>query len=126
MSYDVFFQGFEGGDAAAGGGGAVRAVLEPHVTQSDAEHSFVRIEVEDGGADAYLSDDHMMVNHPQGTGIRDLLVRAAAAANWTILLPDGPAVLTTESQRSELPAELAESAVLISGGAELLDVVASL
>ena len=126
MSYDVFFQGFKGGDAAPGGGDTVRAMLEPHVTQSETEHSFVRIEVEDGAADVYFSDDHMMVNHAQGTGTWDLLVRAAAAASWTILLPDGPAVLTTESQRSELPAGLAASAVVISGGAELLDVVASL
>ena len=126
MAYDVFFQGFKGGDAADGGGEAVRTMLEPHVTKSEPEHNFLRIEVEDGGADVYLSDDHMMVNHAGGSATWDLLVRAAAAASWTILLPDGPAVLTTESQRSELPAELAESAVLISGGAELLDVVASL
>lgn len=126
MSYDVFFQGFKGGDAAPGGGDTVRAMLEPYMTESEPQHAFVRIEVEDGGADVYLSNDHMMVNHAGGSATWDLLVRAAAAASWTILLPDGPAVLTTENQRSELPSELAEGAVVISGGAELLDVVASL
>lgn len=126
MSYDVFFQGFKGGDAASGGGDVVRSMLAPYVTQSEPEHSFVRIEVEDGGADVYLSDDHVMVNHVGGSAAWDLLVRAAAAASWTILLPDGPALLAAESQRSELPAELAATALVISGGAELLDVVASL
>lgn len=126
MSYDVFFQGFKGGDAMAGGGEAVRTILAPDVARSEPEHSFPRIEVEDGGADVYLSDDHMMVNHAGGTDTWDLIVRAAAAANWTILLPDGPPVLTIESQRSELPAELAEDAVVISNGAELLGVIAPL
>lgn len=126
MSYDIFFQGFKRGDATAGGGDAVRRMLAPHVTESEPEHSFLRIEVEDGGADVYLSDDHMMVNHAGGTATWDLLVLAAGAADWTILLPDGPPVLTNENQRAELPAELAEGAVVISGGAELLEVIASL
>lgn len=126
MSYDVFFQGFKRGEAAAGGGDIVRAMLARHVTRAEPEHSFVRIEVEDGGADVYLGDDHMMVNHAGGTATWDLVVRAAGAANWTILLPDGPSVLTNENQRAELPADLAEDAVVISGGTDLLGLIASL
>ncbi|MFC6705444.1 hypothetical protein [Flexivirga alba] len=126
MSYDVFFQGFKGGEAALGGGGTVRAVLEPYVARPGPEHSFLRIDVEDGGADAYLSDDHMMVNHAGGRSTWDLLVRAAAAANWTILLPDGSTAVTNENQRAELPPELVTGAVLVSSGTELLRVVAGL
>lgn len=126
MSYDVFFQGFKGGDAAPGGGDAVRAMLAPHVARSEPEHSFLRIEVEDGGADVYLSDDHMMVNHAGGTAAWDLLVRAATAANWTVLLPDGPPAVTNESQRAELPAELVEEAVAVTTGAGLLRIIESI
>lgn len=68
----------------------------------------------------------MMVNHAGGTATWDLLVRAARAVDWTILLPDGPPVLTNENQRAELPAELAEDAIVISDGAALLGVIASL
>lgn len=107
MSYDLFFQRFKGGNAAPGGGDAVRSILEPHVTRSEPTHSFVRIDAEDGGADVYLSDDHMMVNHVEGTSAWDLLVSAATAANWAILLLGGPTAVTHEIQRAELPAELA-------------------
>ncbi len=126
MSYDVFLQGFKRGEAAAGGGDVVRAMLAPHVMRAGPERSFGRIEVEDGGADVYLSDDHMMVNHAGGTAAWDLVVRAAGAANWTILLPDGPSVLTNETQRAELPGDLAEDAVVISSGTDLLGWIASL
>lgn len=125
MSYDVFFQGFTGGDAAAGGGDDVQAMLAPYITLAEPEHSFVRIEVEDGGADVYLSDDHMMVNHAGGTATWDLLVRAAIKANWTILLPGGPPAVTDESQRAQLPVELAEDAVLVTTGGDLLRLIES-
>lgn len=126
MSYDVYFQGFKGGDAAPGGGDAVRVILDPHVMRSEPEHSFARIEVEDGGADLYLSDDHMMVNHAGGTATWDLLVRAAAAANWTVLLPDGPPAVTNETQRADLPVDLAEEAVVVTTGADLLRIIESI
>lgn len=126
MSYDVFFQGFKGGDAAPGGGDTVRMLLEPHVMRSEPEHSFMRIDVEDGGADVYLGDDHMMVNHAGGKATWDLLVRAAAAANWTILLPDGPPAITDESQLAELPAELAEEAIVVTTGTDLLRIIESI
>jgi hypothetical protein len=120
VSYDVVFQRFRGGDAVPGGGDKVRAVLEPYVTRAEPERSFVRVEVGDNGADVYLGEDHMMVNHADGVATWDLLVRAAADANWTILLPDGPPALTNADQQSELPAELAEVAVTVSSGADLL------
>jgi hypothetical protein len=120
MSYDVFFQGFKAGDAARGGGTAVRAMLEPYVTRSEPDHSFLRIDVGDGGADVYLSDDHMMVNHAGGRMTWDLLIEAATVARWTALLSDGPPCITGEDQRHDLPVELRDEAVLISSGAELL------
>lgn len=126
MSYDVYFQDFKGGDAALGGGDAVRTLLKPHVARSEPEHSFVRIDVEDGGADVYLSDDHMMVNHAGGTATWDLLVRAAAVANWTVLLPDAPPAITDETQRAELPAELAEEAIVVATGTDLLRIIESI
>lgn len=126
MSYDVFFQGFKAGDAAGGGSDLVRSMLEPYVTRSEPEHSFLRIGVEGGGADVYLNDDDMMVNHAAGTATWDLLVNAASRANWTVLLVDGPPCITNEGQRAELPAELADEAVMISSGSDLLRIIASL
>ena len=126
VSYDVFFKGFKAGDAARGGGGLVRSVLEPYVSRSEPEHSFLRIEVEGGGADVYLNDDDMMVNNPGGTATWDLLVSAASRANWTLLLVDGPPCITNEDQRAELPAELADEAVAIRNGTDLLRIIADL
>jgi hypothetical protein len=120
MSYDAFFQGFKGGDAAAGGGDAVRSILQPYVTRSEPEHSFLAIELVDGEAEVYLKDDSMMVNHVADNATWDLLVHAATAADWTVLLLDGPPCITREEQRAELPAELREDAVLVSCGADLL------
>ncbi len=59
--------------------------MAPYVSRSEPEHSFLRIEVDGGGADVYLNDDDMMVNHAGGTATWDLLVRAASRANWTLL-----------------------------------------
>lgn len=124
MSYDVFFQGFKGGDAAPGGGDRVRAMLEPYVKWSEPGNSFMCIEVEDGGADVYLDDDGMMVNHAGGTATWDLLVCAATAANWSILLLGGTVACTRPDQRAELPSELSEGAVVVVSGAELLKLIA--
>ena len=123
MSYDVFFQGFVEGNAVIGGGEAVRLALEPFVASTDPERSFLRIEAHDNGADVYLSSDGMLVNHVEGTVAWDLIVRAAAAAGWTALLPDGPACITREHQRAHLPPDLAADAVTIASGSELLSLM---
>jgi hypothetical protein len=126
MSYDVFFQGFRNCDFRPGGGDVVRTILAPFVTRSEDDSNFLRVEVDNGSADAFLSDDSMMINQVEGVATLDLFARAAAAANWVILLPGGPAALTNEGQRAELPAELADEAVVISDGADLARLIASL
>ena len=123
VSYDVYFQRFQDGDAVPGGGDRARAVLEPHFTETDAHHNFARVTLGDDGADVYLDDNDMMVNHAGGDRVWDLLIKAARAADWVILLPDGPPCLTSPTQRGELPRELATDAVLVSNGADYLEVL---
>lgn len=61
MSFDVFFQGFIAGESSGHGGSAMRAVLAPHVVERNG--SFLSAALEDGEADIYLEDDHMMASH---------------------------------------------------------------
>jgi hypothetical protein len=126
VSYDVHFQRFNAGEAIPGGGDRARAVLEPYFTETDPQHSFARLTVGDDGADVYLDDNDMMVNHAGGERVWDILIEAATAAEWTILLPDGPPCLTSPTQRSELPEELASEAVLVTNGADYLEVLSSI
>lgn len=123
MSPDVFFQGFRAGAAGTDGGAAMRAVLEPWVVHRAEELEFLQVEVGDGVADVYVSDDSMLSNHVTGTDPWDLLVRGARAAGWVVLPTGAPACLTEESQRDELPADLAPGAVLVTSGEDLLAVV---
>lgn len=123
MSFDVFFQGFVGGDAAAGGGPEMRGVLEPHIVEEEPEHDFVQIRVGAGSADLYLSDDSMMANHVVGDEPWEVLVAGARAAGW-VLIPTGCSTcITDEGQRTALPTELQQDVVLIATGADLLAVI---
>ena len=120
MSSDVDFHGFHQGAATAAGGDVVRAVLDPWVVHRADELSFLQVEVGDGTADVYLDEDDMLVNHVTGEDPWDLLVRSARAAGWVVLPVDGPACLTAESQRVDLPVELVAGAVVVASGPELL------
>lgn len=107
MSYDVFFQGFKRGDAAAGGGASARTMLAPHLTKSEPEHNFLRIEVDDGGADVYLSDDHMMVNHaggqPHGTSWSERQEPRTGPSCCPMALPPSPICIRERSCRLNSP-----------------------
>ncbi|RNI19855.1 hypothetical protein [Flexivirga caeni] len=92
MSFDIYFQRFAGGDAAAGGREAMRAVLEPHAEVGD--DGFLHVTFGDGTADVYLHDDGMLANHVSGGDPWELLVRGAAAADWVIMPVGCPACLT--------------------------------
>jgi hypothetical protein len=125
MSFDVFFQGFRNGDAAAGGGDRMRQVLAPFIVGSEPEHRFVHVEYGDGSADVYLDDDDMMANHISGTSPWEVLVEGAKAAGWVILPIGCPTCLTDEAQRSHLPEGIDEDVVLVGSGWDLLQVIRS-
>ncbi len=123
MSYSVYLQGFQGGHAAKGGGKEARSLVGAYQVAMEPEFNYVRIEVGDGGAGIFASGDSMKVDRSCGTAVWDFLVELAIAVNWTIILIDGPACLTNEGQRRELPEELREEAVLIRSGEEFLAVM---
>lgn len=121
VSYDVFFQEFSAGEPSGTGGAKVREVVSPYVIAEDEWSLTVRMG--DGEADLYLSHDSMMANHISGSNPWHLLVVAARAANWVILLPDGPVCLTAPGQREVLPAALADNVVFVESGEDLLRAV---
>jgi hypothetical protein len=125
MSFDVFFQGFENGDAKDGGGVEMRQVLAAHIVREEPEHNFALIETGDGSADVYLGTSSMLANYIGGDEIWDLLVDGATAARWVILPVGCPTCITDESQRSHLPEDLGQDVVLVRTGAELSAVIQS-
>lgn len=125
MSFDVYFQRFQDGDAGEGGGEEMRQVLAAHIVRERPDHNFALIEFGDGSADVYLSASEMMASHVSGDDPWDLLVTGAREAQWVILPVGCPTCITDEAQRAHLPEGLAEEVVLVTTGAELLAVIRS-
>lgn len=123
MSFDVFCQRFVDGQAAPGGGDAVRAALAPYVVRADPGTRYLFVEYGDGSADVYLGPDDLMANHVAGQDPWDLLVSAARAADWVLMPTDCPTCLTAESQRAHLPEGLDEDVVLVETGADVLRIL---
>ena len=119
MSFDIFLQGFRGGEAREIDPAPLRELIDPHVIERD--EGFVRLRLADGGADVYGLDDEtsLMVNHCTGRAIWDLLVEVARRADLVILAPGLPVVMTSERTRAELPRELAADAIVVERGDEL-------
>jgi hypothetical protein len=123
MSFDVFFQRFRDGDADPGGVEAMRSVLAPHIAREEPEHSFAHVVFGDGAADVYLSDGSMLANHIAGEQPWGLLVEGAKAAGWAIMPVGCPVLITDESYRAHLPDGLAEDAVNVLTGKDILRVI---
>lgn len=121
VSFDVYFQGFVGGESSERGGSQMREVLAPHVVEEDG--SLLRIRVGDGDADVYLRDDGMMANHVSGEAPWDLLVKGAQAADWVIMPVGCPTCVTRQAQRGELPVGLEDGVVVVETGAALRAVI---
>jgi len=124
MEIDAYFQGFRDGEEAEGGGAQMREVLAPHVAREDPEHGYLEVRHGDGGADVYLDESHMLVNHVHGDPVWDLLVDGARAAGWVVLVPGRPACLTDAAQREHLPEGYPDDEVVVVGsGADLVRVI---
>lgn len=126
MSYDLHLERFADGAAESTDFRPLWALVEPHVVAEEEEHEFVRIETEAGGAELYgltsstgQASSLMISRHEEGT--YDLIVELARAGGMAVLLPDGPVVITDESHRDDLPADLvANSPVRIAADGETL------
>lgn len=101
----------------------MRSVLGPHIAREEPETSFAHVVFGDGTADVYLSGDSMLANHVAGEQPWDLLVEGAKAAGWAIMPVGCPVLITDESDRVHLPDGLAEDAVRVLTGADILRLI---
>jgi len=125
VSYDLFVQRFENGDAAVMDGIAFRAVWGPYVDRVEPEFNLRHVHVDDGGdaeifggvaAETFRS---LMISRFSRGRVLHLLVEFAAAADAVVLPPGCPALLVREDQRRHLPEELRADAVVVRGGADV-------
>jgi hypothetical protein len=129
MSFDIFLQGFDAGNAAPVDKTATRAVLavlDPLVIHRASQ--WVRIATSDGEADVYGIDDPssgLMFSHASGRHVWDVMFDVALAAGF-VVIPGGCGTgVTDEATIAELPKGVPEPIVIIRSGADLLDLVES-
>ncbi|MGI5524017.1 hypothetical protein ACQEUX_24215 [Micromonospora sp. CA-259024] len=131
MSYDMFVQRFEQGDAAPMAGDAFLAAFEPRVDRREPQHSYWHISADDGGtANIYaaLADDaldSLMISRFSVGAVLDLLVKFIGLADAVVLPPGCPTLLAHEGQRHHLPEELRADAVVVQAGADVERVLQS-
>lgn len=123
MAFEVFFEGYLLGRATHGGGPATRRELEPYIISEEPQYTWLKIAVGGGTAEIYLGRNAMMATHVAGEDTWELLFQAARKLDWVICLVGCPTFLTDESQRSHLPADLADDVVLVNSGEELFEAI---
>jgi len=104
VSFDVFLQGFENGEAGDFGAEEAVATLSPHIT--DREGDSAKVTTADGSADVYgpsTGRNSMMFNHIDGREAWDVIYEVALAANWVVMPVGCGTLLTDEAQRGHLP-----------------------
>lgn len=127
MSFDVFAQRFVGGEPADADSQVLRALIAPHLGRVEPETRFAELIFEDGTADLYSDDEPgtgFMVNHVSGRRAWDLIARVAAAGEMALIAPGVPTLIFSEAARAHLPAELADEAVVVASGADILRAIA--
>ncbi|QRP49750.1 hypothetical protein [Amycolatopsis sp. FDAARGOS 1241] len=124
VSYDLFAQGFDAGNAAPMPSSAFD-VFRPHVDRAGSEHHFWQVHTPDGGeADIYADVPpgtflSFMISRFSAGQPLDLLAEFTVRAGAVILAPGGPAMLTAEAQRRHLPDDSQRDAIVVRNGADL-------
>jgi hypothetical protein len=124
MSYDMFVQGFDGGNAAPMPSSAFD-VFRPHVDRTQPECHFWHLHTpDDGEADIYANVtpgtfDSLMISRFSDGDPLDLLAEFTIRAAAVILAPGGPAMLTAEAQRQHLPGDFQQDAVVVRNGDDI-------
>jgi len=124
MSFDIFLRSFSAGESSSVDASAVKSVLDAHVAATD--DGWARIQTTDGGAELFGYDtleDGFMITHTVGSAIWDLLVTVASIQPLAITPVGCPTCVTDRSMLVDLPPEIAGGALVISTGAELLQVI---
>ena len=121
MSYDMYVQAFDRGNAAPMPSAAFD-VFRPHIDWTQPEHDFWHVRTaDDGEADIYAdltagTFDSLMISRFSDGDPLDLLAEFTIRASAVILAPDGPAMLTAEAQREHLPADFQRDAIVVRNG----------
>ena len=127
MSYDVYLQRFRNGERAPVDDARVWKLLERAWEAPPDRFGFSRVRRGDDEGDLYAARpgrpiDGLMFNHA-AQAIYDLMYEVAVAGDMTIIPPDaGPFVVRAE-QVEHLPRDLAERALLVRSGADLVRAV---
>jgi hypothetical protein len=121
VSFDIFLQGFVGGDGAPGDRAAAIAIVTPFLAGA-ASDGVGWIVTADGEADIYglgNNDQGLMINHATGRQIWQLIVDVARAAGYAVLPVGCPVCVVDEVMIGHLPDELRPDAVLVHDGGDL-------
>jgi hypothetical protein len=125
MGFDIFVQGFRHGEPHERDAKAIRRALAPYLVEMPNGWN-LRFRASD--AEIYGVDDlatGFMVTHANGDDIFDLLVHVAAACDLVIYPVGVPAAVTRKEQLDHLPDALRDNAVLVTSGAELIELIKS-
>jgi hypothetical protein len=121
VSFDIFLQGFVGGDGAPGDRAAAIAIVAP-LLAGPVSDGFGRIVTADGEADIYGladNDQGLMINHASGRQIWQLIVDVARAAGYAVLPVGCPVCVVDDAMIGHLPDELRQDALLVLDGGDL-------
>lgn len=128
MSFDLFVQRFENGNAATFSRADFDAVFGPYVTSR--EPDFVAVAFPDGsGSDVYVDDgetiDSIMFNRFDGDAFFEALHRLAARCKLAIYwpAPDNPIAVTDRSVEPHLPKDFVEDSGplhIVGSGADIV------
>lgn len=128
MSFDVFVQRMVNGELAAADSDVLRELIAPHVTSTEPESDYAQLRFDDGTADLYGYGDlgsGFMVNHVSGRLAWDLVATVATRCDMTLMAPGVAPMISSEPTRAHLPDGLGEEAVVVTSGAEILEVFAA-
>ena len=124
MSFDIFFQRFQGGEPVQVDRTAVLAILSPLIAERGDD--WFTVSAEDGSADiSGLSEaaSGFMVNHASGRVIWDLMYEVAQSAGLTVMPVGCGTGVVGEGAIDDLPDGVPEPIVVVKSGAELLEMV---
>jgi hypothetical protein len=124
VSFDIFLQAFEDGDAGRGDADAVVAALNPMIAQRG--KGWVHIRTGDGSADVYGTDDPgsgLMFNHVEGRDAWDVIYDVARLAKFVVMPVGCGTLLPDDAMRRDLPDGIPEPVLLIRSGADIVRIV---
>jgi hypothetical protein len=127
VSYDVVLQRFEQGEATAVESAEVWALLEDAWDAPPDQFDYCLVRRNGDEGDLYAVPpgqpiDSLMFNHA-GRAIYHLMFDVAVAGDMAIIAPAAGPFLVRDEQRGHLPADLAEQAILVRSGQELVQAI---